>query len=91
MEKPALAVTASPAARRTATHRAPIVPTEVTKDETRSPALPPATPEAADGPVGPATPGPATPVPTWASEAGTPSGAVGGTGARQPPRSHLLT
>ena len=81
IEKPKLAVTAPAAARRAATHPAPVTPTEVTKDDTPQPRpTPPATIEAVDGPVGPATPGPATPADLNELD-GAPGGTVGGTGA----------
>lgn len=61
IEKPKLAVTAPPAAQRAATHLAPIIPTEVAKDETPLRPTPAAPIEVTDRPVGLATPGLATP------------------------------
>ena len=79
IEKPVLAVATPSATRRAATHPAPATATEVAKDETPQPRpTPPATPEAVDGPVGPATPGPATPT-DLGELVGAPSGAAGGT------------
>lgn len=80
IEKPVLAAATPPATRRAATHPAPVIPTEITKNETPPPPTPPATAEAMDGPVGPATPGPATPA-DLGELAGAPGGAVGGTAA----------
>ncbi|WP_223652311.1 energy transducer TonB [Hymenobacter psoromatis] len=80
IEKPKLAITAPPAARRTATHPAPVMPTEVAKDDTPQPRpTPPTSTQVVDGPVGPATLGPATPT-DLGELTNTPGGAAGGTG-----------
>ncbi|GAA4500785.1 hypothetical protein GCM10023172_21650 [Hymenobacter ginsengisoli] len=58
IEKPKVAVVSPPHARPAATHRAPSVPTEVTKDNAPQPHItPPAQTEIVDGPTGPAVPG----------------------------------
>ena len=76
---PKLAVLAPPASRRAATHPTPIIPTQVTKDETPQPRpTPPAVADVVDGPVGPATPGPATPA-DLNELVGAPGGTAAGT------------
>ena len=58
IEKPRVAVQTLPRARAAATHPAPAIPTEVTKEELPQPHLTPTPPtEIVDGPTGLATPG----------------------------------
>ncbi|GAB3637555.1 energy transducer TonB [Hymenobacter arcticus] len=58
IEKPKLAVQAPPRARAVATHPAPVIPTQVTKEELPQPHLtPPKTTDIVDGLTGPVTPG----------------------------------
>lgn len=58
IEKPKLAVQASPRARPAATHVAPTMPTQVAKDDVPQPHIAPVTPSAiVDGPTGLATTG----------------------------------